>query len=327
MTRISDTSLDGKTSELFQLDTETLKEARRALSDYVVTTPLLRSKVDPELYFKAENLQATGSFKIRPALNQVINLTQAERRKGIVTSSSGNFAQGAAYAARCFETSAKIVMMRSSNRLKVERTERLGGEVFFCENSFEARQQMVDEIREKEGRAEIHPFDRRAGIVGNATIGAEIVEQCPDVEQVLVPVSGGGLIAGIASALKMLKPAVQICGVQPEGSNATFLSFHEGHPVSIDRAVTMADGLMVTRPGALTFPLIQRDVDNLLLVKEAALLKAVRTLLFEEKLLVEPSAAVTLAAIWGGQVPAAKTVCVLSGGNVSPEVLSEALKT
>jgi len=317
----SDTSIDGLPPELFHLEVAALSKARRRLSEFVLLTPLLQSKVEPALYFKAENLQRTGSFKIRPALNQIIHLPEAARTRGIVTSSSGNFAQGAAFAAKCFGLSAKIVMMKSSSPLKVERTEQLGGEVVFCADEFEARQQMVDEIREKEGRAEIHPFDRVHAVVGNATIGAEIIEQLAEVERVVVPVSGGGLIAGIACAVKLLKPSVRVCGVQPEGSNATYLSYQKGHPVKIDRAVTVADGLMVTRPGALTFPLIQKYVDEFFVVREETLLTGVRSLLLEEKLVAEPSAVVTLAAVLEGQIPAKHTVCLLSGGNVSPELL------
>ena len=317
----SDTSLDGQSPELFQLEAGVLAETRRQLSRFVSLTPLLQSMVHSGVYFKAENLQRTGSFKVRPALTQVFQLSERARTKGIVTSSSGNFAQGAAFAAKCFGLSAKIVMMKSSNPLKVERTKRLGGEVVFCADDFEARQQTVDEIREQEGRAEIHPFDRILVIVGSASIGAEIIEQFPDVEHVLVPVSGGGLISGVACAIKLLKPSVRVYGVQPQGSNATFLSYREQRPVKIDRAVTIADGLMVTKPGKLTFPLIQKYVDEFFLVQEETLLEGVRSLLLEEKLVVEPSAVVTLAAILEGQVTPENTVCLLSGGNVSPELL------
>jgi len=317
------TSLDEDSAQQFQLDSDTLAKARSQLSQFLCMTPLLQSKIDPDVYFKTENLQRTGSFKIRPALNQIIQLTEAERSNGIVTSSSGNFAQGAAYAARCFNLSAKIVMMKSSSPLKVRRTEQLGGEVVFCDDDFEARQRKVDEIREKEGRTEVHPYDRVPVVVGNATIGAEIAEQLAAVESVVVPVSGGGLISGVASALKLLKPTVRVYGVQPEGSNAAFLSFHKRKPVMIDRAVTIADGLMATRPGRLTFQIIKKYVDDFFVVKEDTLLEAVRILLLEEKLVAEPSAVVTLAAVLEGHINARNTVCLLSGGNVNPELLAK----
>lgn len=317
------TSLDEDSAQLFQLDRDTLDQARGQLSQFLCMTPLLQSKVDPEVYFKTENLQRTGSFKIRPALMQIMQLTEAEKRGGIVTSSSGNFAQGAAYAARCFDLSAKIVMMKSSNPLKVRRTEQLGGEVVFCEDNFEARQRKVDEIRRNEGRAEVHPYDRVPVVVGNATIGAEIVEQFAEVESVIVPVSGGGLIAGVACALKLLNPEVRVYGVQPEGSNAAFLSFQKRQPVTIERAVTLADGLMATRPGSLTFQLIKKYVDDFFVVKEDTLLEALRILLLEDRLVAEPSAVVTLAAVLEGQISARNTVCLLSGGNVNPGLLAQ----
>ncbi|MGW8179832.1 MAG: threonine ammonia-lyase [bacterium] len=317
------TSIDEDSAQLFQLDSDTLAKARRQLSPFLCLTPLLQSKVDSEIYFKTENLQRTGSFKIRPALSQLIQLTEAEKKRGIVTSSSGNFAQGVAYAAKCFNLSAKIVMMQSSNPMKVRRTEQLGGEVVFCKDDFDARQQKVDEIRDEEGRTEVHPYDRVPAVVGNATIGAEILEQLAEVESVIVPVSGGGLISGVASALKLLKPEVQVYGVQPEGSNSSFLSFHKRQPVTIDRAVTIADGLMVTRPGRLTFELIKRHVDDFFVVKEDTLLEGVRTLLLEEKLVAEPSAVVTIAAVLEGHIKARNTVCLLSGGNVNPELLAQ----
>lgn len=318
-----DISIDGDAPELFHLEVEDLAKTRRQLSDIVLATPLLPSKLQPGLYFKAENLQIAGSFKIRPALNQIIRLTGAEKKRGIVTSSSGNFAQGTAYAARCFGLSAKVVMMNSANPLKVEKARQLGAQVCFCENSFEARQRMVQEIRQREARTEIHPYDRAAVVIANATIAAEVLEQFAEVENVVVPVSGGGLIAGVASALKLLQPSVRVFGVQPRGSNATFLSFRQGRRVHIERPITVADGLMVTVPGKLTFSLIQQYVDDVFVVREESILAALRDLLLEEKLVAEPSAAVTFAAVREGHIPAEKTVCLLSGGNISADLLAE----
>ena len=323
---VSNTSLDEDSPELFQLSVELLREVRQRLAPVVLETPLLHSQIAAGLRYKPENLQRTGSFKIRPALNQVLALSKSERAKGIVTSSSGNFAQGAAYASSCLDVSAKIVMMRSSNPIKVERTRKLGAEVVFCENHFAAREAAVAEIKREEGRAEIHPFNRVAVVVGNATVGAEICEQFEEIENVVVPVSGGGLIAGVAQAVKLLSPRTKVWGVQPENSNATYLSFKKERVVEIDQPVTIADGLMVTRPGSLTFPMIRRFVDQMVTVGEDQILRSVGVLLREENLVVEPSGAVTLAAVLEGLIPAQNTVCVLSGGNVNPAVLSAALK-
>lgn len=309
----------------FQLTLADAETARRKLDGVILETPLLASKLTTRVFFKPESLQVTGSFKIRPAYNQMIALTSEQLRAGIVTSSSGNFAQATAHAASLLGVSAKIVMMRSSNVLKVERTERLGGEVVFCDNRFEARAEEVARIREEEGRTEIFPYDHPDAVAGNASSGFEMIEQFPEVRHIVVPISGGGLISGIAWAVRERRPDVLIWGVQPTGSNATFLSFHQGSPASIKEARTIADGLMVTQPGELTFPLIQRYVHDVVEVDEDSILHAVRMLAEEEKLVVEPSGAVTLAAVLRGKVPASNTVCFLSGGNISPEVLKAAL--
>ncbi len=309
----------------FQLTLADAERTRCKLGNVVLETPLLASKLTSGVSFKTENLQVTGSFKIRPAYSQMIALTSEQLRAGIVTSSSGNFAQATAYAASLLGVSAKIVMMRSSNPIKVERTERLGGEVVFCENRFEARAEEVARIREQEARTEMFPYNHPNAVAGNASAGLEIIEQFPEVRHIVVPISGGGLISGIAWAVREQRPDVLIWGVQPTGSNATFLSFHQGKPRSINEACTIADGLQVTRPGELTFPLIQRYVHDVVEVEEESILHTVRILAEEEKLVVEPSGAVTLAAVLDGKVPASDTVCLLSGGNISPEILKAAL--
>jgi threonine dehydratase len=311
----------------FQLTVADAERTRQKLDGVILETPLLPSKATSGVSFKPENLQVTGSFKIRPAYSQMIALTAEQLRAGIVTSSSGNFAQATAYAASLLGVSAKIVMMRSSNPVKVKRTQRFGGEVVFCDDRFEARAEEVARIRDAETRTEIFPYDHPEAVAGNASSGFEMIEQCPQVQHIVVPISGGGLISGIAWAVKEKRPDVLIWGVQPTGSNATFLSFQQGKPTSISKADTMADGLMVTQPGQLTFPLIQRYVHDVVQVEESSILHAVRVLAEEEKLVVEPSGAVTLAAVLGGKVPASNTTCFLSGGNISPEVLQAALDT
>jgi len=257
----------------------------------------------------------------------MVALTASELQAGIVTSSSGNFAQATAYAASLLGVSAKIVMMRSSNPTKVEGTRRWGGEVIFCDDRFDARAEEVSRIRKQDGRTEIFPYNHPRAVLGNASAGLEILEQLAEVKNIVVPISGGGLISGIAWAVRERRPDVLVWGVQPRGSNATFLSFREGKPVSIDRARTIADGLTVTRPGVITFPLIRRYVHDVVEVEEDAILRAVRIIAEQEKLIVEPSGAVPLAALHSGKVPASNTVCLLSGGNISPEVLKMALDT
>lgn len=307
------------------MDLQQVIEAQRQLDKVIRITPLVPSAFHPELYFKAENLQVTGSFKIRAAFNEIVQLPPEERKKGVVTSSSGNFAQGVAYASKLLGVSATVVMMKSSNPLKVERTRRWGAEVVFCEDRFEARAQTVAEIATREGRTAIHPYDHPSVVAGNGTIALEILKQLPEVENIVAPISGGGLIAGVALAAKLHKPSVRIWGIQPRGSNAACLSFHARRIVSIDQARTIADGLRVTRPGDLTFSIMQKYLDAAEVVEEESILRAVCHFLSEERLVVEPSGAVPMAAVLEGKVPLSKTVLVLSGGNISAELLQQAV--
>jgi len=309
----------------FQFDQEGIAETRALLEPYLRLTPVLSSGFDPQVFFKAENLQVTGSFKVRTAFSQILRLPAEEARRGIVTSSSGNFALATAYAASRLGLSTKIVMMKSSNPVKMARTKRYGGEVVLCEDRFEARADAVNEIVRTEGRTEIAPYDHPFAVLGSTTIAAEILEQCPAVENLVSPVSGGGMVSGIAAAAKLLKPSIRVWGVQPKGSNATYLSFQARDYRSIDQARTVADGLMVTRPGTVTFPLILEYVDDVVTVCEAAILQAVCHLHEEERLVVEPSGAVPLAAVIEGKIPRKNTVLVLSGGNIAPDVLRQAL--
>ncbi|MEJ2079580.1 MAG: threonine/serine dehydratase [Acidobacteriota bacterium] len=305
----------------FQFTPADIERARQELAPVLRKTPVLESQSGEKLWFKPESLQVTGSFKIRPAYLQLARLSDRERRQGVVTSSSGNFALGVAYASRLLGVSAKIVMMRSANALKARRTRELGAEIVFCEDRFEARAETVENIRREEGRTPIHPYNHPHAILGNTSLGAEIAEQAAAVRNVVVPVSGGGLIAGILTALSQLRPEIAVWGVQAEGSDATYLSFRQKHPVRIDKARTIADGLMVTEPGSLTFPILLDQAAGVVTVSERSILDATSELLHREHLVVEPSGAVTLAAVREGRVPSDATLCVLSGGNISTEIL------
>jgi threonine dehydratase len=304
---------------------EMIAEAMETLEGVVRSTPVLPAVLRESLFFKPESLQLTGSFKIRPAHNQLAHLSQDQKAPGIITSSSGNFAQAVACSAHLLRISAKIVMMESSNPLKVERTRAYGGEVVFCDNHFDARQATVQRIAQSENRHEIYPYDHPLAIAGNATIALEILQQNPTTRNVVVPISGGGLIAGVALGLKLINPRIKVWGIQAAGSNAAVLSFQAGKRVSIEKADTMADGLAVTCPGELTFPLIQEYVDEVATVEEDSIMEAVRHFLHHERLVVEPSGAVTLAAVLEEKVAVDNTVLVLSGGNIDPRLLKAAL--
>lgn len=307
----------------FQFTPADIERARQELAPVLNRTPILGSQHREGLWFKPENLQVTGSFKIRPAYLQLVRLSAEESRRGVVTSSSGNFALGVAYASKRLGISAKIVMMHSASALKADRTRELGAEIVYCEDRFEARAETVERIRRDEGRTAIHPYNHPHAILGNTSLGAEIANESVSVRDVVVPVSGGGLIAGILTALAQLRPEVAVWGVQAEGSDATYRSFQKRHPVRIEKARTIADGLMVTEPGTLTFPIILDYAAGVVTVSEQAILDATRELLHREHLVVEPSGAVTLAAVREGRVPSEGTLCVLSGGNISTEILDQ----
>jgi threonine dehydratase len=305
----------------FQPQWHAFQDAFQKLRDVVRITPILPSNLSRDLFFKAENLQWTGSFKIRTAYCQLDRLNEEERARGVVASSSGNFARALAFVARQRSISAKLVMMRSSNPFKVERTRAEGAEVVYCDDRFEARAEAVALIVQEEGRTVVHPYDHPDAVAGNASLAFEILEQFPEVENVVSPISGGGLLAGVATALKLHGSGVKVWGVQPEKACATWLSYRAGEIRSIARAESVADGLVATQPGRISFPLIRQHVDDITTVREESILEAVRYLLLEEKLVVEPAGAVVLAAVLEHKVPLRKTVLVLSGGNIDPEFL------
>ncbi len=317
--------LDGMNDNKFQL--AEIERIRALISPCLRRTPLLDSFCNQGLFLKAENLQNTHSFKVRAAAGQMLSLSEAELQQGLVTSSSGNFGQAAAFVARRLGCPLQVVMTRDSSPLKVALTQRLGAKVVFCDNDFRARQARVEQIKSSRGATEVHPFEHPNAILGNASLGLEILEQKPATWHIVVPVSGGGLISGVALGARLLNPAIQIWGVQAEGSNAAYLSFLEGRVQQLEHTRTIADGLRANRPGDLTFSLIQDYVDSVVTVKEKSILLAVARFLSEERLVVEPSGAVTLAAVLEGKIPAQDTVLVLSGGNIDPAVLEESLLT
>lgn len=305
-----------------------IQAAAEAIRPFIYETPLVPA---PELsnlcggrvFFKAENLQVTGSFKIRAAMNAVLNLP-SRKIKGVIASSSGNFAQALAWAGSRLHIPVTIVMEQRSSPHKVSRTRQYGAEVVFCENDFLSRDRTVERLKDERGLVMLHPYNLPEVIAGNGSIGLEIFAQLPDVDVVLVPVSGGGLISGIATALKQLRPTVKIIGVQAETSNAAYLSFYRGEIVTLPAPVTIADGLRAS-PKEITFAHMRKYVDDFVLVSDEAIKQAVIFILEHSKLLVEPSGAVGVAALLGGKlvVRDQNVVAVLSGGNISLDVVQE----
>jgi threonine dehydratase len=307
--------------------------ARDALPEVVRRTPVLPLARDAaeigaeRLFLKCECLQVTGAYKVRAAFNVMHRMPPDQRARGIVLTSSGNFAQAFAYAGRRMQVPIVVVMLDRTSRYKVEATRAHGAEVVMCGEDAAARQPTVLRVAHERGMTAIDTWEERPIIAGHGTIGLEILEQCPDVERVLVPVSSGGVAAGVAAAVKLCNPQVQVIGVQPERANAAWVSRRQGRPTAIDYWDSIADGLSAVRPGEFPFAHLQRYLDDIVLVSERDIAMAFRTLLLRAKLLSEPAGAVASAAFLAGAVDASrKTVAAVTGGNLTPETMHALLE-
>lgn len=305
-----------------------IQAAAGRIAEAVVRTPLLPAQWgDPErpLWLKPENLQPIGAFKIRGAFNAVANLTEAARARGVVAYSSGNHAQAVAYAAAAFRIEAHIVMPRETPTVKVQATRDHGARVVLCGPG--EREAVAAEVLEQTGGVLIPPFDHPDVIAGQGTIGLEIAADLPEVANVLVPVSGGGLASGIGTAIKAKCPRARVFGVEPELAADAAEGLRRGERVNWpieDRNRTIADGLR-SQPSALTFAHLQNVLDGLITVSENEIRSAVRELALAAHLVSEPSGAVGLAAYRQDGTPPGPTVVVLSGGNVEPATLIDIL--
>jgi threonine dehydratase len=275
------------------------------------------------LALKCENLQPVGAFKVRGAYNMIARLDPAARARGVVTYSSGNHGQAVAYAARQVGIPAVIVMPTTAPDVKVRGARALGAEVLFEGTTTLHRQARAEREQSARGLVMVPPFDHEWIIEGQGTIGLEIIEQLPDVGTVVVPVGGGGMIAGVAAAVKALKPDTRVVGVEPAGAPKMSASLAAGHPVTLEQVRSIADGLLAVRPGDLTFAHVQRLVDQIVQVDDGAIARATVWSFERARLVVEPSGAVTVAAVIEGLVTGpAPIVAVLSGGNVAIDTLA-----
>jgi threonine dehydratase len=304
--------------------------ARRGLPAEVVRTPLLRCPAlerEGPVFLKAENLQVTGAYKARAAYTVLSSLGPEARLRGAALASSGNFATAFAFMGRRLGIPTAVVMMRRTAPYKVELVRALGAEIHFCEDRWDARDEVLQRLESERRMTVIHHLEDPRVITGHGTIGLEILEDCPEIELVLVPVSSGGLLAGVAAAVKARRPEARVIGVQPEGADAMARSLEAGEVVSIPEARTMCDALVATRPGRLPFEHARRDVERIVRVAEEEIAAAVRFLAMEAKLVAEPGGAVTTAALLSGRVAADRgpTVALVSGGNIAPERLAALL--
>jgi len=309
-----------------------INAARNALPAWIRRTPILplarnSAEVGKEkLFLKCENLQVTGAYKIRAAFTVLRSLTDEQRKQGLVVTSSGNFAQAYAYAGAQVGVPIVVVMLDSTSPYKVENTKGYGAEVVFCGNDALARQSVVERVAKERGMLAIDNWEYPPIVPGHASIGMEIVEDCADVETVLAPVSSGGMAAGIATAVKLSNPKVRVIGVQPEKANAAYVSLQKGAATAIDYWDSMADGLSARRPGEFPFRHLQEYMDEIVLISEQDIAHAFRTILYRGKMLGEPAGVVAAAAFLSGKVDSGrKTVAVLSGGNVTEDMVQKML--
>jgi len=313
---------------------EEIRAASKRIAGIAVKTPLVRAPfagVDGNVWLKAESLQPIGSFKLRGALNRILQLTPEEIRRGVITYSSGNHAQGVAYAARQVGAKAVIVMPSNAPAVKRAATKALGAEIVEVGVASSERLAKNNELVEKYGYVTIPPYDDEAVIAGQGTCGLEIVEELPDVDLVLSPVSGGGLLSGVSAAVRQLKPEAKVVGVEPELAADAAESFRTGQLVTWPGEMTsrtIADGLRTQSLGVRNFAHVRAFVDRIVTVTEDEIKAAMRAIVATARLAPEPSGAVTTAALLfhAHELPAFRNaVAIVSGGNVAPEMLADVL--
>lgn len=301
---------------------EDIRQAQQRIRPYIHLTPVLTcrsldERVGMQVFLKCENLQKVGAFKFRGASNAVFSLSEAEAAKGVTTHSSGNHAQALALAARMRGIPAYIVMPENAPAIKKAAVAGYGGKITLCEPTLEAREKTLEKVQQMTGAVVIHPYNHEAVIAGQGTAALELLEQVPDLDLILVPVGGGGLLSGTALAAKGVNPRLRVLAGEPEMADDAFRSLHAGKILPSVQPRTIADGLL-TSLGTLTFPIIRENVEQIVRVSEAGIIQAMRFIWERTKLIIEPSAAVPVAALWeNGVKPRGKKVgIILSGGNL-----------
>ncbi len=300
---------------------ESFEEAAEAVGKVTLETKLVYSEYYSEqtgnkVYFKPENMQYTGAYKVRGAYYKISTLSEEERERGLIAASAGNHAQGVAYAAKLAHVPATIVMPASTPLIKINRTKSYGAEVVLAGDVFDEACEAAYRMAEEKGMTFVHPFDDLAVATGQGTIAMEIIKELPTVDYILTPVGGGGLCAGVATLAKLLNPKIRIIGVEPAGACCMKESLKAGHAVALQEINTIADGTAVKCPGEKIFPYIQENVDDILLVEDSELIVAFLDMVENHKMIVENSGLLTVAALKHMDVKKKKIVSVLSGGNM-----------
>ena len=308
---------------------EMIKDAKEVLKKVARSTPVISApKIGENVSIKAENLQLTGSFKLRGAYYKISSLTPEEKAKGVIACSAGNHAQGVALSATKNGIKSTICIPAGAPLSKVEATRGYGGDVVLVPGVYDDAYAKAVELTEKNGYTFVHPFNDEKVIAGQGTIGLEILEQEPDVEAVFVPIGGGGLISGVACAIKSVKPECKVYGVQAAGAPSMFDSINKGEIIELANVSTIADGIAVKKPGDLTFEMCQKYVDGIVTVTEDEIATAILALMEMQKTVSEGAGATSVAAVMFDKVPEVKgknIVCIVSGGNIDVSILSRVI--
>ena len=314
------------------INIDTIHEARERIGSRIHRTPVITSRqfnqiAGKEVFFKCENWQRAGAFKIRGATNKIQSLTPEEKQQGIVAFSSGNHAQAVALAGREASVRVLVAMPEDAPAAKVAATRGYGAEIVFYDRHKQDREAFALDLAERERLIMVPPYDDDLILAGQGTCGLELLEEVPDLDCVLTPCSGGGLFAGVATAAKALNPKIKCYPVEPVTADDTRQSFLKGERVTIPPPPTIADGLRVQIPGKLTFPIVQKLADDVLTVTDEEIIETLRFILFRMKVLVETSGATAAAAVMFHKLPAdvKRAGVVLSGGNIDPEQLAKIL--
>ena len=305
-----------------------IKDARKTLGSLIIETPaqqwrdprlLERIGDNTEVFVKLELFQLTGTFKLRGALNVMLNLEQKQLERGVTAVSAGNHAIATAYAAKVLGTSAKVVMTKNANPLRMQLARELGAEIILADNPHDAFA-LVKKIKQEEGRTFIHPFEGPLTLQGTGTAGLEFAQQVPELDAMILPIGGGGLCGGFAAALKQIWPGIKIYGVEPEGASSMYQSFQQGKPVTLDHIDTIADSLAPPKAEPYTFSVCRRFVDEIVLVDDDQLKAAMRNLFHELKLAVEPAGAATTAGLLGPlkeKIKGQRVGIIVCGANIA----------
>ena len=312
-------SLD-KFEEAYEVVKEIASETKLVYSDY------FSAQTDNKVYLKPENMQFTGAYKLRGAYYKISTLSEDERKKGLITASAGNHAQGVAYAAKCYGVKAVIVMPTTTPLIKVNRTKSYGAEVILKGDVYDEACAYAYQLAEEKGYTFVHPFDDLDVATGQGTIAMEIIKELPLVDYILVPIGGGGLAAGVSTLAKFLNPKIKVIGVEPAGANCMQESIRAGKVLTLDQVSTIADGTAVKTPGANIFPYVSENLDGIITVEDEELVVAFLDMVENHKMIVENSGLLTVAALKHLDVKKKKVVSILSGGNMDVITMSSVVQ-